>query len=388
MAANPVGAIVMAVMLLITALIALIAIMVIFIANYESGAEKAAKKVNQLSAEIYELDQRAQSIRNITEEFDALDNKILKTSEDLAQMETLLDQAAESLDNEEVDDKEDTGYGEGISQREAYDALETQEAKREFLEQAANDAEAQADQKRQEQLDTINNLSAADKKNFMTSKSADMVKARDAIYAINNNRVYKQIDAMTESGAVTEEAAAATEALTQSLLSQVDAYTALEYANNPKKVEDLTKALAEANIVLDDFNYSVAEVLTSDDFNLKDKIMAFDEATAAVAGNADALKALQTTYNEFAVFKKMGDDVIDFIDEMNLSYDQINNLHGMMGELNKELKDEGFYINPASFDATFETLMQSMASNGADIGQTINDTFGSYLSGMEYMGED
>jgi hypothetical protein len=45
--------------------------------------------------------------------------------------------------------------------------------------------------------------------------------AQDAIYALNNQTLYDTIDALKEEGRVTEDVAAATETLTQSMLENL-----------------------------------------------------------------------------------------------------------------------------------------------------------------------
>ena len=105
MAANPIGAVVVAIMALIAAIAAVIVYLTVF-KDTTSAVDKAANSINKLSAEIYELDQKAQSINNVVNEFDALDRKILKTSEDLAAMNELLDKGGESLDDTKADDKD------------------------------------------------------------------------------------------------------------------------------------------------------------------------------------------------------------------------------------------------------------------------------------------
>lgn len=157
MYANPIGIFVLAILALIAALAALVVALVVF-ANAEKGADKAANAINELSAEIYELDQKAQSINNVTEEFDALDRKILKTSDDLAAMNELLDKGGESLDNSQADDKDSKKEAkekwgdEEATEKSVYDSLENDKQRLEFLKQSAAEAEALADQKRHEQL--------------------------------------------------------------------------------------------------------------------------------------------------------------------------------------------------------------------------------------------
>jgi septal ring factor EnvC (AmiA/AmiB activator) len=70
----------------------------------KSDAEKSAEKINKLSNEIYKLNEAANGIKNITSQFDALDDKIIKTTEDLKEMSSLLDSAGDKLSAENEKD--------------------------------------------------------------------------------------------------------------------------------------------------------------------------------------------------------------------------------------------------------------------------------------------
>ena len=85
--------------------------------KYKSSAEGTAEEVNKLSNEIYKLNEKVQAVDNITNSFDRLNNKIVKTNEDIKEMNSLLDQIGESLNDDEVDEKKDVGYGEGKSEK-------------------------------------------------------------------------------------------------------------------------------------------------------------------------------------------------------------------------------------------------------------------------------
>jgi hypothetical protein len=218
---------------------------------------------------------------------------------------------------------------------------------------------------------------------LMTSNKANMVQARDAIYGINNDKIYETIDLLKKEEGLNEETAAATEALTQKILEEVDARTALNYANDPEQVEKLTKALAKAKVD----GISVGEILTSDDYDLKEKLDAYEEAIDTLQGDQEAVSALKEAFNEFELFQNMTDSALKFIDAASLSYDQINELHDITRQLNKELADTGFQITEDA-DVVFEDLLNNLAANGEDLGASINSVFGDYLNEMEYMGED
>ena len=84
--------------------------------KYEKSAEGTAEKINDLSAEIYKLNEQAQAIDNITNSFDKLDKKLIKTKEDLAEMNSLLEKGSEIMDDD-VEEDEDKGFGKGVSEK-------------------------------------------------------------------------------------------------------------------------------------------------------------------------------------------------------------------------------------------------------------------------------
>ena len=77
---------------------------------------------------------------------------------------------------------------------------------------------------------------------------------------------------------------------------------------------------------------SASEVLSSDDYSLKDRVEAYqqihDELASLGAEFSNILVGFETEYNGFEVFAKMTDNVIEFIDQVDLSVDEINELYG------------------------------------------------------------
>ena len=92
------------------------------IISKNSSGDKQAKEIQNLNKEIYNLTKRAESMQTVVSKFDALDEKVIKTNEDLKEMNNLLASAADNLDDTKVKDKDDIGYGKGINQKQAYEA--------------------------------------------------------------------------------------------------------------------------------------------------------------------------------------------------------------------------------------------------------------------------
>jgi hypothetical protein len=119
--------------------------------KYEKSAEGTAKKINELSNEIYKLNEQKVAIDNITNSFDKLDNKLIKTKEDLEEMSELLKQASEQMNSDDVDDKDNEGFGKGVNEKEYYESL-SDKGKREYLDSKQQQLDVDLRNKRNEQI--------------------------------------------------------------------------------------------------------------------------------------------------------------------------------------------------------------------------------------------
>lgn len=249
--------------------------------NTKSGADKTADEVNKISNEIYTLNQRANAINNVTSQFDKLDNKVIKTKEDIAEMSSLLKSAADSLSTDEDDP----------FNKDAYNALGSDNERRDFLERAERNARNKANQKRQEQLEKINKLSYSERSKLLDDNTTNSayLETQSAIRAIANNTVYETIDALKEESYYTEEQLANTEDLTTALIAQLDAVDALNYANNPESLKQLISTLNELE---------ETQTFMDESNSFKDRVKAFEELQQSLAGNTEALEALNAAYAE------------------------------------------------------------------------------------------
>ena len=154
--------------------------------------ENTASEINSLSNDIYKLTQKAESIKTITSSYEELDNQIVKTKEDQEEMNSLLEQAADSLDDDE---------------KEIYEALSTNTLKKQYLDSIQEQALLDANSKRQEQLTLIEKMSPAKREELLSSTAADsdILTAQSALYAVANNEMYDYIDAMEEASSESAE---------------------------------------------------------------------------------------------------------------------------------------------------------------------------------------
>ena len=174
------------------------------LASKSTSGEKETKEIQNLNKEIYDLTKRAESMQTIVSKFDALDEKIIKTNEDLKEMNNLLTSAADNLDDTEVKNKDDIGYGKGINQKQAYQALKSNIEKRNFLETETKKTRQQITSKYAETREHINSLRSKGKlQDFLTGSSKEAQAIRDSVYSYNNLKMYNTLDELTSSGAIT-----------------------------------------------------------------------------------------------------------------------------------------------------------------------------------------
>ena len=172
--------------------------------------KSTAGEVNELSTEIYKLQEKANAINEITTSFNNLDDKLIKTNEDLKEMNSLLAKAADSLSDEE---------------KEVYNSLQTEQEKLDYLERIERESRQQIYAKNNQIVDEIASMSSSGKAAFFDEDTTDpeVIKAQSAVRAVNNTQLYKQIDKMKEANELNEEEAAAVEAVTQALFDEMNA---------------------------------------------------------------------------------------------------------------------------------------------------------------------
>lgn len=376
------------------ALLAIIGIAVA-IGNINSQSSDGVDQINELSDEIYKLNEKAVAINKITDSFDKLDNKLIKTKADVEEMNSLLDQAAEQMDNEDVDDKDNEGFGKGKNEREYYESLDD-EGKRIYLEKKSKQLDADLRSKREEQKDVIRNMSQSELNELFNEEStnADTIKAQGAIYALNNQAIYDKVDALKKEKGLTDEVASSIESLTQSMMENLSVKDAWSFADDPAKVNKLTETIANLrteakNLEGELEDISLAEVLDSDDYSTKDKVEAYKELIAELEklGPAyrSALQGFKDEYKGLEEFAKMSSNVLDFIDDVGLSNDEINELWASWEKLQKAgvKNKKGELISEEVFEGRFALYMEELAKTQGDVLAATQKVFGDYLDGSE-----
>jgi hypothetical protein len=134
--------------------------------------EETASEIKALGAEIYKLEESASSIDSLADSFENLGKKVIKSKEDGKAMEEDLAKLGESMSEETPEtgknaseyDKEMAEITGGKSEKEYYEGL-TDEGKIEFARKKAELQRREADRKRDEQLEKMNNLEGGFEKN-------------------------------------------------------------------------------------------------------------------------------------------------------------------------------------------------------------------------------
>lgn len=325
--------------------------------NSGSEVDKTSEEVNKLSNKIYQLETKASAINTITKSYDDLDKKLIKTNADQEEMNKLLDQAADKLDEE---------------QKNAYNALQTNEDRLKYLKAIRQQSEEEADTLRRQQINSISNASSSTKNTLLDENTTDskILTAQAAIYANNNNELYKYIDSLTEAKAGVED-------LAEVLLSELTPAQALAFAEQPvliSKLVDSLNSLSTTYTSLSDSSVkgTAAEVLTSDDYSVVDKVNAYKDAMSSL--DSEMAKILETTYSDIAVFAEFDTTVLDFINKKNFTTDGINSV-------GKAIQELGY--NTAQSTQMIQLLFAAINS-GSSIQDAIYNTFGRGLSDTDY----
>ena len=262
---------------------------------YGKSSEKAADDVNKLSNEIYKLTERANAIKTVGDQFDALDKKIIKTTEDQKKLNELLDSAGDKLSDEKK--KDDKGKDiDGTSEKDIYAAIETDQEKYIYLQNVENEARKKANDLRQKQLDILKNLNPALRHEMLTNKdNAEYLKVQSAVRAINNNTLYEYIDSLKDAGNETE-------AFAQAILNELDAEQQYQYAieSDQHSIKNLVDTIDNATTIINGEKIRWTDLLGSDDYTFKERINAFKELEKAVKSlnDPELLKAFQDAYQE------------------------------------------------------------------------------------------
>lgn len=360
-----------------------------WIGSMGNGAEATTGRINELSDNIYKLTKQADEIDQITDKFDSLDNKLIKTNKDLEEMSSLLEQAGEKLIDEEVGKNEDIGFGKGISAKDYYNTATTDRAKKAALEKISQVSRANANKDREKIIEDFSRMSDADKAEVLSSTdNAQYLKTQDAIFAINNNNLYTYIDELKEAGNINKEAASYVEKFTQNILDNISTTDAWAYASDAtassikemvEGLKDITLWAQNAQGEMEEVN--ITKILTTDDYGLVDQVKAYKEAQNAISalGDEAAMAAFETNFLQYERFTEYSEHTLSFIDSIGLSIDKLNTLYSSWETLQKK----GVQISEEVFESRFNEYITVLAHTQGDVLSATETVFGDYLDGSE-----
>lgn len=373
---------------------------------FSSTKETTEDQINALSASIYNLQKTSDTLKSVESKFDAIDNKVIKTNEDLEKMHELLSSAGDVMSTEKGD-YDDTvsrlmseqGWSEkkakrvldrakrrkekgkkltgknaqiaweayeqwdGATEQDYYNSLVTDADKRAYLEKKEAETQRKLDEQRAKQLEKITQA---------INEGASAEQYRAEVTALTNAQIYKQIDALSD---LTEEQKKATESIVQNLTDQMSAADQLRYLNHPELLGNLINRVNSATVHTSDGMMSASEVLNSDNYTLAEKVDAFRTISAQLS--AEERAAFIAVYKEFSDFvdlvNKSNDKVLDYIDKFGITADKINDLKADLEKV----------------DGNYLEVLKSLTDNTdietgiVDIQKVIHDNFGDITDDTE-----
>lgn len=314
--------------------------------DFRSATEKAVDEMKKLSNEAYRASQKSYELANTTSKFDELDKKIVKTKEDLKEMNSLMDAASEKLSDEE---------------KEHFNFLSSVQAKNAYLKEVQEKAKEESRNK--------NNQIVS---NFVNSKNRAELKNNseyaDALFAATKGKLYDSLDALGLKGEDRDNANALITMLADSLdIDQVE--------------ELLTKEGSIEGVIQQITGQSGAmSVLNSDDANFTDKIKALRELQLALGEDTAAAKALGTAFNDLERLSQAFRNnpiVLDWMDEIGMSTDELNKLNDSFKSFTNE--EVGMNISQEEYTKQLTERFLPAVANGISVQQAFIDTFGKFF---------
>lgn len=273
----------------------------------KSDATKTNEKINSLNSDIYNLTKTAQSLNTITSSFDDIDQKLIKTNDDLKEMNNLLAQAKDSLSDEELVN---------------FNSKATNTAKIDYLKELTAAKNAQSLQKYQEQIKIINRMNNKEKDKLYNINDTTYSETRSAITQGNNIQLYNAVDNFI---GLTSQEKKTVESLAQSMLAELDVQEALNYAQSPEKFTELIRNLTKTKISIDNINLSLAEVLDSSDYGFAKKLRAYQ--TGLISLTDAELAAFKKVYAGYEILDNFDTSMLKFFDQQGYTIDMINKLY-------------------------------------------------------------
>jgi hypothetical protein len=338
-----------------------------WIKSISNNADSAAENINKLSNDIYKLNESANALNEVGRKFDELDDKIIKTKEDLAEMSSLLKSAGDNLSEE--NDKDDKGKEiENSSDKYDYSQLQTDTERRKFIEIKEQEYQNEANKLRQKQLDDAKKLSEEERKVLLDDNTTNSkyLETQSAIRVIANNEIYETIDALQEKGIYDEQELQNAKDVATAIMSEVKAMEAYGYALDPQKIEKLVTSIN---------NLDATHIFMDESQTITDRIKAYEELEIALQGDVAALKALHEAYADWEDLSNLPDGVVKFMETTKMSVDEVNNLYSGYKKLNKA----GMEVTRDEYRKALNKTLSQLDGELGNLNQVIQNHFSQFI---------
>ena len=274
-------------------------------------------------------------------------------------MNSLLDQAADKLSDEE---------------KEYYNSLQTDKLKREYLDQVQQQTQDSLKATSDAQRAYIKNSRYRDQ--WLTGTDANALKVQDQVFAGAKRSAYEYLDSLVAVNDTYKDLYDSVEDVTNALIENMSAKDAFDLWDDKDKLNNLIDKITKVTSGIE--GMSAAQVINSEDESLVDRTRAYHDISEALKGDEAALKAFQQAYQQYKIFDEMTQKQLEFIETSGLSIAKLNDFYDGY----RKLQRAGVNITKEQFQGQFNNIIDQL-ENGSTITEIIDNTFGSYLSGMD-----
>ena len=327
--------------------------------SVKKSQTSAVDNITEKGNEIYRANEKTTAINSIASSYDKLDGKLIKTISDQKEMNSLLNQAADKLSDEE---------------KEYYNSLQTDKLKREYLDQVQQQTKDSLKETSDAQRAAIKN--SRYREQWLTGIDANALKVQDQVFAGAKRSAYEYLDSLVAVNDAYKDLYDSVEDVTNALIENMSAKDAFDLWNDKDKLNDLIDKITKVTSGIE--GMSAAQVINSEDESLVDRTRAYHDISEALKGDEAALKAFQQAYQQYKIFDEMTQKQLEFIETSGLSIAKLNDFYDGY----RKLQRAGVNITKEQFRGQFNNIIDQL-ENGSTITEIIDNTFGSYLSGMD-----
>ena len=335
---------------------------------FKSEDEKTADNVKELSNAIYTLSKRSEAINTAIDTVDHLDKKLIKSKEDAEALSSALEQVGDKLSGEE---KENLISGLGMSEQDFYSRLSDNE-KIDFLKEYEKEVDRELAKNEASLIKTLKNA------NWNSAKNGEMYKlqARSSV----KRTAYQALDELD----LTSEEASSRQSIIEKIIESADDSKLKSMLGDLKGMRNLLTELS--NIKVEDGSVA-SDILQDDDASLKARTEAFKKLREELSSTSSIWKALSDAYSEFKVFAEWDSEVLDLIENLKITNDEINNLYTGYSKILNILKEEGTTTDLSTImseeeyqDRLINYLLPALSRTNMNVAAAMQEAFGDFLA--------